>query len=57
VAYFPERYGGKLVQLGMSVANREAVPPAVYTGHLLLTRANIDRAVGLYFAKTSELVE
>ncbi len=43
VAYFPERYGVKLVQLGMSVANREAVPPAVYTGHVLLTRANIDQ--------------
>ncbi len=43
VAYFPERYGTKLVQLGISIANREAVPPAVYTGHVLLTPDNIDQ--------------
>ena len=43
VAYFPERYGAKLVQLGLSVVTREAVPPAVYTEHLALTHANIDQ--------------
>jgi ribose transport system substrate-binding protein len=43
VAYFPERYGVKLVRLGLSVVNREAVHPALYTGHLALTCANIDQ--------------
>lgn len=43
VAYFPESYGVKLVQLGLSVVNREALQPAVYIGHLALTCANIDQ--------------
>ena len=43
VAYFPERYGDKVVRLGLSVVNREAVPPAVYIEHTALTHANFDR--------------
>jgi ribose transport system substrate-binding protein len=43
VAYFPERYGTKLVHLAQAILNREPVPPATYTDHLVLTGANIER--------------
>ncbi len=43
VAYFPERYGEKVVRLGLSIVGKEAVPPAVYTEHTALTYANIDQ--------------
>jgi ribose transport system substrate-binding protein len=46
VAYFPERYGEKLVRLARSILNREPVPPAVYTDHLVLDSRNIDRYYG-----------
>jgi ribose transport system substrate-binding protein len=46
VAYFPERYGGKLVRLALGILNREPVPPAVYTDHAILSRENIDRYYG-----------
>lgn len=43
IAYFPERYGERLMQLAQSILNREPVPPAVYTEHVVLTPDNIDR--------------
>lgn len=43
VAYFPERYGARLVRLAQALLNREPVPPASYTDHVVLTQANIDR--------------
>lgn len=43
VAYFPERYGEKLVGLAMSILNREQTPLAVYTEHVLLDANNIAR--------------
>jgi ribose transport system substrate-binding protein len=42
VAFFPERYGAKLVRLAASMAAGEAVPPAVYTEHLVLHAGNVD---------------
>lgn len=42
VAYFPERYGQKLIHLACSLANGEAAPPAVYTDHLVLHAGNIE---------------
>ncbi len=43
IAYFPERYGEKLVALARSIVNHERVPPAVYTEqeHVVLDRRNI----------------
>jgi ribose transport system substrate-binding protein len=43
VAYFPERYGEKLVSLAMSILNHERTPLAVYTEHVLLDANNIAR--------------
>lgn len=40
VAYFPERYGGRLVQLCERILRGDAVPPAVLVEHVVLTREN-----------------
>lgn len=42
IAYFPERYGGRLVKLALAIAAGDSVPPAVYTDHVILDRGNID---------------
>ncbi len=46
IAYFPERYGGKLINLALSIIHRQPVPPAVYTDHLILDRYNIEKYYG-----------
>ena len=43
VAYFPERYGDKLVKLARAIAEGEPTPPAVYTDHVVIDRANLLR--------------
>jgi ribose transport system substrate-binding protein len=43
VAYFPERYGEKLVKLARAIADGDAVPPAAYTDHLVIDRVNVHR--------------
>lgn len=43
IAYFPERYGSQVIRLAQSILNREPVPPAVYTEHIVLDRSNLDR--------------
>ncbi|RPI27688.1 MAG: hypothetical protein EHM61_07645 [Acidobacteria bacterium] len=42
VAYFPERYGPRLLDLASAIARKDPVPPAVYTEHLVLDRNNVD---------------
>lgn len=42
IAYFPERYGERLVKLACALANGEPVPPAAYTEHAILDRGNVD---------------
>jgi ribose transport system substrate-binding protein len=42
VAYFPERYGERLLALAAALARGEPGPPAVYTEHLVLDRHNVD---------------
>lgn len=42
VAYFPERYGARLVKLASAMAGGETVPPAVYTDHAVLDQENVD---------------
>jgi ribose transport system substrate-binding protein len=44
VAYFPERYGERLVKLACAMAAGETVPPAVYTEHAVLDQGNVDTA-------------
>jgi ribose transport system substrate-binding protein len=43
VAYFPERYGDKLVKLACAISDGEAVPPAAYTDHVVIDRTNVDQ--------------
>lgn len=42
VAYFPERYGEKLLRIANAIMDGDAVPPAVYTDHLVIDRRNVD---------------
>ena len=46
IAYFPERYGSRLIHLALSIINREPTPPAVYTEHVVLDRQNIEKYYG-----------
>ena len=41
-AYWPEKYGEKLIQVSTKVLNGEPVPPAVYNEHVFITQDNID---------------
>jgi ribose transport system substrate-binding protein len=43
VAYFPERYGEKILRIASAMVNGDAVPPAVYTDHLVIDRQNVDK--------------
>lgn len=47
IAYFPERYGDEVIRLASSVLTGHAVPPAVFTRHELITRANVNRVYPL----------
>jgi ribose transport system substrate-binding protein len=42
VAYFPERYGPRLVSLAHGIADGEQVPPAAYTDHIVIDGRNVD---------------
>ncbi len=43
VAYFPERYGDKLIRIAASILNREPVPPAVYIEHMVIDSSTVDK--------------
>lgn len=43
VAFFPERYGERLLKLAMDVLHHREVPPAVYADVAFLTARNIDQ--------------
>ncbi len=47
VAFFPERYGGAVIKLAMSMLKNEPVPSAVFTAHRLITPQNVDRFYGV----------
>lgn len=42
VAYFPERYGERLVKLACAMVDGDPVAPAVYVEHAVLDRNNVD---------------
>ncbi len=46
VAYFPEKYGAKVLASILKCLGGQQVPPAVYTEHALVTRENIDQLLG-----------
>jgi len=41
-AYWPERYGQKLIDVAQAILQGEPVPPAVYNKHIFITKDNID---------------
>lgn len=41
-AFWPERYGEKLVKIATSILRGDSVPPAVYIDHVFLNSDNID---------------
>lgn len=43
IAYFPERYGKRLIPLCIDLLERRPVPPAVFVNHQLVTKDNVDR--------------
>jgi len=42
VAFFPEKYGERIIALALDILSKKSVPPAVFVDHQLLTPANID---------------
>jgi ribose transport system substrate-binding protein len=42
VAFFPEKYGEGLIRLALDILGRKAVPPAVFTGHQVITPENVE---------------
>jgi ribose transport system substrate-binding protein len=46
VAFFPERYGAAVIKLATAMLKSEAVPPAMFTAHRLITPENVDRFYG-----------
>jgi ribose transport system substrate-binding protein len=47
VAYFPERYGDEVIHLAQTILSGKPAPPAVFTKHELITKANVDRVYPL----------
>lgn len=43
VAYFPESYGDRVITMALKLLSSERVPLTVYTGHVVLTRENIEQ--------------
>ena len=41
-AYWPERYGQKLIDVAQQILRGDPVPPAVYNEHVFITKDNID---------------
>lgn len=42
VAHFPEKYGEALVRLALEILGGQAVPPALFVKHQVVTRENVD---------------
>jgi ribose transport system substrate-binding protein len=41
-AYWPEKYGARLIDVALRILNGEPVPPAVYNEHIFITPENMD---------------
>jgi ribose transport system substrate-binding protein len=44
VAYYPETYGVRIIQLALDILNRKPVPPAIFIEHEVLTPENVNKA-------------
>ena len=42
VAFFPERYGGPIIDLALDILTHKPTPPAVFMKHQLITRDDVD---------------
>jgi len=42
VAYFPEKYGDGLIRLALDILGGKPAPPAIFTGHQIITPENVD---------------
>jgi len=42
VAYFPEKYGPRLIRLALEILDAKPTPPAVFIKHQLITPENVD---------------
>ncbi|HVJ06938.1 MAG TPA: substrate-binding domain-containing protein [Acidisarcina sp.] len=43
VAYFPETYGARLIEVANDILNHRPVAPAIFTQHQLVTPENVDK--------------
>jgi ribose transport system substrate-binding protein len=43
VAYFPETYGARIIQLALDILKHKPVAPAVFVEHELITAANVNK--------------
>lgn len=46
VAFFPERYGPKIISTALAWLNGKQVPPAIYTDHAMITKENVNELLG-----------
>jgi ribose transport system substrate-binding protein len=42
-AYFPEKYGFKIIPAMIKLINHESVPPSIYVDHVFITKDNVDK--------------
>jgi ribose transport system substrate-binding protein len=42
LAFFPEKYGSKIIPAVLRWLSKEQVPPAFYTNHVMVTKENVD---------------
>jgi ribose transport system substrate-binding protein len=42
-AYFPEKYGFKIIPAMFKLLQHQPVPPAIYVDHVFITRDNVDK--------------
>lgn len=54
VAYFPEKYGSKIIPVVLRWLNKEQVPPAFYTDHVMVTADNVDQLGSLKDSQPQE---
>ena len=43
VAFFPENYGGDVINVALDILHRRPVPPAVFVKHQLITPDTVDQ--------------
>ncbi len=42
-AYFPEKYGFKIIPALIKLINHQSVPPSIYVDHVFITKDNVDK--------------